>query len=315
MATARKAIRELDTENGYDTNENGDEKYSKHNQSLQQRNKKLFLLCISFFVVLIFLSYSSNNSAANQSASVKNDSKRQTLQDHQQQHQQQQPQQQQPPPPPQPQKLQENYQEQYESQLQHQPKRYRFSDRRMLPPLPGENEDISLMMETLENAIKSSRRNKPEGFRRSYGDKRMDWENDAELYDSDQGPNKRKAPFVDYTALEYTYVDLLHEPPAEGGYPVLKPLGEIMDYWPQDDLDYPPPKFKEQLLHFDYMDPEQREAALRFRDRELPFKVYNVPELHEANKKWTDDYLSEHFDGIHDMHGQCQEVRTFLDQV
>ena len=30
-------------------------------------------------------------------------------------------------------------------------------------------------------------------------------------------------------------------------------------------------------------------------DAELPFKLYNVPEITTATKKWTDDYLKEQF--------------------
>jgi len=74
-------------------------------------------------------------------------------------------------------------------------------------------------------------------------------------------------------------------------------LGDILGAWPQDDLDQPPSPFVETLIHFDYNDPKQREASIQFRNLELPFKIYNVPELQHANQKWTDEYVAENFDG------------------
>ena len=36
---------------------------------------------------------------------------------------------------------------------------------------------------------------------------------------------------------------------------------------------------------------------MRYRDLELPFKVYNVPEVKKAGSKWTDEYVGSHFNG------------------
>jgi len=52
------------------------------------------------------------------------------------------------------------------------------------------------------------------------------------------------------------------------------------------------------LQHFDFNDPEQMEAAVRYRDLEFPFKVYNIPEIDAAGEKWTDEYLTYHFDRV-----------------
>jgi hypothetical protein len=54
------------------------------------------------------------------------------------------------------------------------------------------------------------------------------------------------------------------------------------------------------------------QAAIKYRDLELPFKVYNVPELTIANKKWTDEYIASYFNGDnHDSSpqsmGGCQQ--------
>ena len=54
------------------------------------------------------------------------------------------------------------------------------------------------------------------------------------------------------------------------------------------------------------------QAAIKFRDLELPFKVYNVPEVRAANAKWTDEYLASNFngnnkDGVPQSIGACQQ--------
>jgi hypothetical protein len=69
-----------------------------------------------------------------------------------------------------------------------------------------------------------------------------------------------------------------------------------MQDWPQDDIDSVPSPFKETLIHFDYTNPEDVEAARKFRDAKLPFKFINVPEVVAAGEKWTDEYLSDQFD-------------------
>lgn len=195
-------------------------------------------------------------------------------------------------------------------------RKYRWSDPRMLPPIPGdenaENEVQDILLEALS---KISKRNAEEKsifkqmkrtseMRKSETD--MSWEAEADYYDRE----KHKGPSVDFTALKYLYPDTMDKPPSAGQYPVLETLSSILYRWPQDDIDHPPNPFQETLMHFDYSDSKQMEAAKRFRDMEIPFKVYNVPELKEAGLKWTDDYVSKHFDGWHtNSHGHCQEVR------
>ena len=97
-------------------------------------------------------------------------------------------------------------------------------------------------------------------------------------------------PKVDFTEVERTYPNLMYDIPDDlSSYPPLETLGDIMKRWPQDDIDNPPIPFQEKLLHFDYMDPIQREAAEKFRDAKVPFKVYNVPDIISAGVKWSDD--------------------------
>jgi hypothetical protein len=91
------------------------------------------------------------------------------------------------------------------------------------------------------------------------------------------------------------------------------PLKELMEIWPQDELDHPPSPIYEDLIHFDYNDPDDMAAATKFRDAKLPFKVINVPEVTAAGEKWTDEYVSNNFDstfsyeGVPTSEGMAQE--------
>lgn len=77
-----------------------------------------------------------------------------------------------------------------------------------------------------------------------------------------------------------------------------------MQDWDQDEDFHG--TIQETLLHFDFQDPEQLQAAMRFRDAMLPFKLYNVPEVARATELWTDEYVAEQFDEG-DGQGKCQE--------
>jgi hypothetical protein len=110
--------------------------------------------------------------------------------------------------------------------------------------------------------------------------------------------------FVDYTKHKYEYPEKLMEPPSKlGEYPKLLPFKDIMGIWPQDELDNPPSTIKEELIHFDYTNPDDLKAAEKFRDAKLPFKLINVPEVVAAGQKWTDEYVAANFDGGYDTNG------------
>ena len=126
------------------------------------------------------------------------------------------------------------------------------------------------------------------------------------------GKSNTHGPKVDYTTHDYVYPDNVPEPPED--YPPLEPMGELLSRWPQDEIDDVPSPFVEKLMHFDFSNPEELRMAKKYRDAELPFKVYNVPELQAANTKWTDEYLSDNFDVTHyfgnhppKASGTCQE--------
>ena len=85
----------------------------------------------------------------------------------------------------------------------------------------------------------------------------------------------------------------LIESPTEGLKSIpWRTLYDVVTEWSPDNPDIPP-EYKETLQHFNYMDPEEREMALRWRKAELPFKVFNIPEFTNVVNLWSDDYLTE----------------------
>jgi len=123
-----------------------------------------------------------------------------------------------------------------------------------------------------------------------------------------------RGPAVDYTKDEkYTYLPLMDSPPARG-YPQMSSLADMMRDWPQTQ-DYEG-IFSEKLLRFNYSNPSERAAAERFRDEELPFKVYDIPSITRTSRKWKDDdYIDDNFMKKRDRykrsvglaHGNAQE--------
>jgi hypothetical protein len=102
-------------------------------------------------------------------------------------------------------------------------------------------------------------------------------------------------PIVDYTdPAKYKYPPVQLDLPAHGTYPEFRKLGDMMKSWPQDEDNAG--IITESLIHFNYSDPVEREAARKFRDAELPFKLYDVPEITNAGALWTDEYLTKEFD-------------------
>ena len=140
--------------------------------------------------------------------------------------------------------------------------------------------------------------------------------------ESKNGVSSGGRPKIDYTNKElYKLPSIELKPKLDGSYPKLKSLKQLMIDWPQDNIDNPPSsdegRIEEVLQHFNYLNETELNAAIQYREHKLPFKVYNVPELLEANKKWTDDYISDQFDNKYPdggetkrAQGTCQESST-----
>jgi len=185
-------------------------------------------------------------------------------------------------------------------------KKIRWVDPRQVPPIQGKFTQAELIQwgQDRDKTLSGSR------FFRSYQKNVLPWEKSSLRYNT--------TPALDYTRHRYTYPELALTPPPFEQYPPLDTLQDILNTWPQDEYDHPPTPFVEKLQHFDYNKEEELQAAIQYRELELPFKVYNVPEIVAAGRKWTVDYLSSHFDGdnhastesatIH-ARGYCEEVR------
>ena len=99
----------------------------------------------------------------------------------------------------------------------------------------------------------------------------------------------------------FEYPPVLSDPYKYLDYPNFDSLLNVIKKW-NPDTPEPPAVFKETLIHFNYSDPVERGYAEKFRDAELPFKVYNIPEFTAASQLWSDDYLESQFFG--DAHGK-----------
>lgn len=77
------------------------------------------------------------------------------------------------------------------------------------------------------------------------------------------------------------------------GYPTAYSMIDITNNWNTDNTDIPPTHY-DSLCHFDYQNKSQQTAAYNYREAELPFVAYNIPELDEVAKKWSNvDYLQK----------------------
>jgi hypothetical protein len=82
-------------------------------------------------------------------------------------------------------------------------------------------------------------------------------------------------------------------------YPSLRPLLTLLQAWKPDEPDLPIGyKFQETLQHFNYSSPVERAMAEAYRNAELPFKLYGVPDIDSAGSRWNDVYLIEHMDEV-----------------
>ena len=83
--------------------------------------------------------------------------------------------------------------------------------------------------------------------------------------------------------------------PYSSDYPQLTNLWEIVERWNPDNVSIPVP-FRETLAVLNYSDPNERSLAEAYRNAEVPFKIYDVPDVEYARDAWTDVYLTEQFD-------------------
>ncbi|KAE8891849.1 hypothetical protein PF005_g3594 [Phytophthora fragariae] len=75
-------------------------------------------------------------------------------------------------------------------------------------------------------------------------------------------------------------------------YPQLFPSAVLFDNWKAENTQVPHAIF-DSICHFNVSDPYEFRLAQMFREMEVPFVTYGVPELTAATKLWTDEYLTE----------------------
>ena len=79
----------------------------------------------------------------------------------------------------------------------------------------------------------------------------------------------------------------------EPGYPKTFVMMDILKNWNADNTEIPPFHY-DSLCHFNYMNATEVQIALNYRDKEVPYVMYNIPEVDGVVKKWNNlDYLSE----------------------
>lgn len=94
-------------------------------------------------------------------------------------------------------------------------------------------------------------------------------------------------------------------------YPRYLKLADVVKGW-NPDLPDPPRVFRETLQHFNYSNPAERAMAVEYRNAELPFKVYNVPDFDRTAARWTDAYLSDEFGKLGSVHVEKSVNNHFM---
>jgi len=99
----------------------------------------------------------------------------------------------------------------------------------------------------------------------------------------------------------------------EPGYPkqLYQPLLSLIEAWNPDNPD-PPAIFHETLPHFNYSNPVERAMAASYRDAEVPFKIYNIPEFMKTSSLWTDEYLVNAFHEHGEQHVEKSKNNHFM---
>jgi hypothetical protein len=73
-------------------------------------------------------------------------------------------------------------------------------------------------------------------------------------------------------------------------YPQYRPLLTVIQMWNPDVPDHPD-QFVETLQHFNYSDPKERQLAEAYRNAEVPFKLYDIPDIEHVRRLWSREYL------------------------
>lgn len=119
--------------------------------------------------------------------------------------------------------------------------------------------------------------------------------------------------------LKYT-AEIMH--PSDVRMPELYPLGELLSSWPSDDVS--PDGWLRSPAHpnsgvsngfvarFDYHNEHDKEMALRYRNVEVPFILYNLPELDDVSANVFSQEALLHNMGSYPMSVEKSESNHFM---
>ena len=100
-------------------------------------------------------------------------------------------------------------------------------------------------------------------------------------------------------------------PLEKSSYPSYLDLHDVVTSWNPDNPD-PPSLFRETLAHFNYSNLAERAMAEQYRNAELPFKVYDVPDFDAVSRKWDDSFLSREFRKLGSVHVERSDNNHFM---
>ena len=100
-----------------------------------------------------------------------------------------------------------------------------------------------------------------------------------------QYPNGEMNVFDCYSMENIEFMCGMTEGGCQGSYPQMFASKDVMQNWPPDVPDRPR-SYYNSLCRYNMSDPEEQRLAYRMRQFEVPFIVYDVPELETARSKW-----------------------------
>lgn len=92
-----------------------------------------------------------------------------------------------------------------------------------------------------------------------------------------------------HSSKTFAQVNCPDEP--DPGYPQAFPIMDLITNWPTDNTEIPAQHY-DSLCHFDFQNSSDLIKAYNYRKAEVPYVVYNIPEVDAVVNKWNDvDYL------------------------